>query len=142
MFTAHYRALVRLAALLLSERVRPAATLWNLLPAGGVLQRGAAVDVLAPVWVIDPPEGAVVGRAFTVYVAGIVFEASARVTIRSSAGATVFDQRVQLSAGAPAQGTASVSVTLPAGQYVVSGYFLWARDGSVQGLDNHRFGVQ
>jgi len=118
--------------------------LWNLLPVGGTLRRGSAVDVLAPVWVIDPQQGAALspGQA-TIFVAGIVFEATMRVRVTSSTGTVVLDKSVLLSAGPPSQGTATLKTpALAPGTYTVEGFYLSAKDGSVQGMDNHTFTVR
>jgi hypothetical protein len=120
----------------------PAGTLWGVVPAGGVLSRAAAVDVLGPVWVIDPQQGATVSRTFTVHLAGVVFEATARLRVRSAAGTVVSDQSVHLSAGSPAQGEATVTLTLAPGGYTIEGYFVSLKDGSEQGLDGHQITVR
>jgi hypothetical protein len=120
---------------------RPATTLWGV-PASGVLHRGAAVDVLAPVWLIDPQQGAEVGRAFEVRVAGIVFEGTVQVRVRDASGAVVRQRTVQLDRGAPAQGEARLNLTLPSGRYTVEAYFVSQRDGSEQGLDGHAVTVR
>lgn len=123
---------------------RPVAKLWNLLPASGTLRRGAAVDVLAPVWVYDPQEGATVGPdGVTINVAGIVFEATMRVRVRDSSGKIVFDKTVTLSAGPPSQGTGSVRTpALKPGRYTVEGFFISAADSSIQAMDDHSFTVR
>jgi hypothetical protein len=97
---------------------------------------------VAPVWLIDPQQGATVGRTFTVFVAGIVPEAAARLRIRSSSGAAVVDQPVRLDKGAPAQGTAKVPVTLAPGRYTIEAFYLSSADGSEQFLDDHEFNVE
>ncbi|HEY1489344.1 MAG TPA: GerMN domain-containing protein [Micromonosporaceae bacterium] len=98
-------------------------TLWgSRLPVAGVLHRDAAVDVLAPVWVIDPQTGSTSGTHVTVHVAGIVFEAMLQVRIYNAHGTAVVTKSVHLSAGAPAQGTATFTVTLTPGRYTVDGY--------------------
>jgi hypothetical protein len=106
----------------------------------GVLTRDPAADVLAPVWLYEPQQGARVGRTFTVQLAGIVFEGAIRLRVRS-AGAVVSDQPVQLSAGAPAQGSATTALTLKPGRYTVEAYFVSVKDGSEQGLDDHEITV-
>ncbi len=115
----------------------PVDTLWGQVPAGGVLHRGNALDLLAPVWLIDPQSGTELGPTFTVRVAGIVFEGSVQVRVRDSAGVVVRQSSVQLDRGAPAQGEAKLSLTLPPGRYTVQAYTLSIRDGSEQALDSH-----
>ena len=47
------------------------------------------------------------------------------------------DDPVLLDAGAPAQGEARVTVTLPPGRYTVEAYYVSEQDGSERGLDGH-----
>lgn len=122
---------------------QPRATLWkSKLPVAGVLRRAPAVDTLAPVWVIDPQQGATAHSPVTVNLAGIVFEGtvSLRVT-RASGGAPVVQRPVQLSVGAPTQGTATLTLTLAPGTYVIEAAELSAKDGSVVASDDHTFTV-
>ncbi|HKT04611.1 MAG TPA: Gmad2 immunoglobulin-like domain-containing protein, partial [Rugosimonospora sp.] len=108
-----------------------------------VLHRRPSVDVLAPVWVITPQEGATVARGFTAVIDGTVFEAAAVLRVRSAAGTVVLERPVHVgSLGVPDRASASVPVTLPPGAYTVEGFFYSARDGSVQRLDDHRFTVR
>ncbi len=121
----------------------PVTSLWgSQLPADGVLHRGSALDLLAPVWLIDPQYGSEVGRTFTVRVAGIVVEGSVRVRVRDAAGAVVAQQVVQLDRSAPAQGEAKLSLTLAPGRYTVEAYHLSTQDGTEQGLDNHTINIR
>jgi hypothetical protein len=122
----------------------PVAKLWNLIPVGtATLHRAAYVDVVAPVWVIDPQEGAVVGRdGVTINVAGIVFEATMRVRVRNSANKIVFDQTITLDNGPPAQGKGTLRTpALAPGRYTVEGFFISAADSSIQAMDAHSFTV-
>lgn len=123
---------------------RPVAKLWNLLDTGATLRRAPAVDVVAPVWVIDPQEGAVAGKdGVTVNVAGIVFEATMRVRIRDSANKIVYDHAFTLTAGPPSQGTGSARTpALAPGRYTIEGFFISAADSSIQAMDNHSFTVR
>jgi hypothetical protein len=120
---------------------RPATALWGWpLPAGG-LHRGPAADVLAPIWIIDPQQGAVQGRRFDVSLAGIVFEGTVRLRVLDGSGRVVVDQPVPLSSGAPAQGTGFVLLELTSGRYTVEGYLVSERDGTEQLIDDHQFTV-
>jgi spore germination protein GerM len=116
-------------------------TLWSLPGMNVVLERGARADVYAPVWVIDPQQGAVTGHTVSVYLAGIVSEAAIRLRILNAAGAMVSDQPVQLSAGAPALGEAHLQVPRPRGHGALS----TAETGSAEGLtdpgDGYRAGM-
>jgi hypothetical protein len=114
----------------------PASTLWGM-AATGVLERGPRADVYAPVWLIDPEQGVTVGRTFSVYLAGIVPEATVRLRVRNASGNVLSDQTVQLSAGAPALGEARLQLSEVPGVYTVEAYLSSLRDGSEQYLDNH-----
>ncbi|GIH17306.1 GerMN domain-containing protein [Rugosimonospora africana] len=131
-----------LTAVRLSVNGHLATALWGVEVPDQPLHRRPAVDVLAPVWVIDPQQGATEGHDFTVNLAGIVPEATMRLRIRDAGGTVVNDQSVHLSAGAPQTGQASVKITgLPTGTYTVEGYLVSERDGSEQWSDDHRFTV-
>ncbi|WP_432975428.1 Gmad2 immunoglobulin-like domain-containing protein [Dactylosporangium sp. CA-233914] len=119
----------------------PVAKLWGSVDTGRPLRQAAMADVQAPVWVIEPEQGAVVGKTFTVYLAGIVSEGTVSLRVRDSAGNPVDERVVQLSAGAPALGEARVTLTLPSGRYTVEAYFISQKDGSVQWVDDHEFTV-
>jgi hypothetical protein len=123
---------------------KPVAKLWDRLDTGGTLRRGTASTVVAPVWVIDPQEGAVVGKdGVTINVAGIVWEATMVVRVRNSSNKIVFQHTFTLSIGAPDQGTGSVRTpALAPGTYKVEGYFGSAVDGSIQAMDDHTFTVR
>jgi hypothetical protein len=120
---------------------RPAGPLFGHVPAAGPLRRAPLVDVVAPVWLIGPQDDAVVGRRVSVHVAGFVFEATARLRVRRGAE-VVLDRSLTLSAGAPAQGEARVTVTLSPGTYVFEAFEASAVDGSVQHLDDHTVTVR
>jgi hypothetical protein len=123
---------------------QPVAKLWGQLNTGGTLRRSPAVNVVGPVWVIDPQEGAVAGKdGVTINVAGIVWEATMVVRVRNSSNKVVFQHTFTLSMGAPDQGTGSVRTpALAPGTYKVEGYFGSAVDGSIQALDDHTFTVR
>jgi hypothetical protein len=120
----------------------PAGQLWGVVDATGVLRQGNALDVLAPLWLIEPHEGATVGKTVTVHIAGAVFEATCRVRVRDASGRAVQDQQVTLSIGAPQRGEATLKLTLAPGRYTIETYFLSAKDGTEQGLDGHRVTVR
>jgi hypothetical protein len=119
----------------------PAGQLWGVVDATGVLRQGNALDVLAPLWLIEPHEGATVGKTVTVHIAGAVFEATCRLRVRDASGRQVQDQQVTLSIGAPQRGEATLKLTLAPGRYTIETYFLSAKDGTEQGLDGHRVTV-
>jgi hypothetical protein len=117
----------------------PAGRLWGGIDTSGVLRPG---DVLAPLWLIEPHEGATVGQTFTVHVAGTVFEATCRLRVRGADAKTVTDQQVMLDIGAPQRGEATFKLTLPPGKYTIESYFISAKDGTEQGLDGHKITVR
>ena len=119
---------------------KPIATLMGQ-PVAGILHRGPAADVLAPIWIIDPQQSATTGRNVTVNVAGIVFEGQFSLDILNAAGVVVTTIPVRLSAGAPAQGTAMLHTTLAPGTYTVEALLPSAKDTSYRLIDNHTFTV-
>ncbi|WP_433608455.1 Gmad2 immunoglobulin-like domain-containing protein [Dactylosporangium sp. CA-139114] len=119
----------------------PVARLWGVVDTSGPLRQGTLADLQAPVWVIEPDQGAVVGKSFTVYLAGVVAEGTVSLRIRDAAGTVVLERVVQLSAGAPALGEARVPVTLPSGPHTVEAFVYSQQDGSVQWVDDHAFSV-
>ncbi len=104
--------------------------------AGDPLVRGPATDVLAPVWLIDPQEGAPVGHVITVRLAGSVPGGTVWLRVRTLTGAVVVDESIRLSAAAPDRGEGTATVTLASGTYVVEAY-----TGADQYLDSHRISV-
>jgi hypothetical protein len=121
---------------------KPVDRLWNLLPASGILYRAPASQVQGPVWIIDPQQGATSGTQVTVNLAGIVWEAAGRLRVRDAAGHYVVDRHIQYSIGAPSVGTAKVTLTLAPGTYTIEAFYYSAKDGSIQGMDDHTFIVQ
>jgi hypothetical protein len=121
----------------LTVRGKPVGKLWGMVDASGTVRRAPQADVLAPVWLIDPQQGATVGRTVRVFIAAEVFEATVRLRIRSAAGSTVVDRQVVVDTRTSPRGSAVVQETLAPGKYTVEAFFLSERDGSVQGVDNH-----
>ncbi|MEV0720870.1 GerMN domain-containing protein, partial [Asanoa sp. NPDC050611] len=81
---------------------------------GPELRRAAAVDTLAPAWLINPQQGDVIrGGRVEVHVAG--FGRTARLEI-----GTEFRQDLTLEGGSPAQREAHVTVTLAPGRYTLT----------------------
>jgi hypothetical protein len=82
---------------------RPAGTLFGHVPGGGALRRAPLIEVVAPVWLIEPQDGGSALRQLTVHVAGSVFEATVRLQVRrgSSTGTVVVDRTITLDAGRP-----------------------------------------
>jgi hypothetical protein len=117
----------------------PVDRLWGSVDTSGILRPG---DVLAPLWLIEPHEGATVGQTFTVHVAGSVFEATSRLRVRGADGKIISDQQVMFDIGAPQRGEKTFKLTLPPGKYTIESYYLSAKDGSEQGLDGHKITVR
>jgi hypothetical protein len=120
---------------------QPVSRLWGV-DTAAPLARRPAVDVQAPLWLIEPAQGAILNRTFTAHLAGIVFEATCRLRVRTAAGAVVADQTVTLSAGAPQVGEARVDLSLPPGRYTVEAYAISPADGSERFPDNHEVTVR
>ena len=92
------------------------------------LSRGPEVDLISPVWIIDPYEGAAVGSTFTVYGTANVFEATVNYEVRR--GSTVVKEgAVQASSGGGTRGEWSVQLRLPAGRYVIRAFESSAENG-------------
>ncbi len=99
------------------------------------LTRAAEAEVVAPVWIIDPYEGAQVGRSFAVYGTANVFEATVSYLVRD--GTTVVDQgTVQASSGTGLRGEWTVRLTLPAGRYVIEAFESSAENGEPLFVDS------
>lgn len=112
--------------------------------AGGLayqpLRRQPQVDMLAPVWVLQPVSGARVGPNVTISGTESVFEGVVHWEVRS-AGALVRRGSVT-GVGAPARGRWSTTVRLAAGSYVVRAFAASPKDGSVTFLDDKSFAVR
>ena len=92
------------------------------------LTRAPETNVVAPVWIIDPYEGAQVGRTFTVHGTANVFEAT--VNYRVLRGSTVVRTgAVQTGGVSGTRGEWSVQLTLAPGRYVVEAFEVSAEDG-------------
>lgn len=115
--------------------------LWGHVNVGGVLRRGDATAVQAPVWLISPQHGATVDDSFQVQLDGRVFEATVNLRVRTAAGVLHEETFATLSAGAPARGQATVPLTLPPGRYTLEAFYYSPADGSVQGMDDHEITV-
>ena len=72
-----------------------------------------AEDVLAPITIISPEEGATVSRTFTVTGEASTFEANVVVRVRDSSGDVIQTTFTTASKGAPERGTWRKELTLP-----------------------------
>ena len=125
--------------LLVDGRSVPA--LWGVPGLDGALTRAPRADIQAPIWLIDPQQAAPVGHTFTVYLAGTV--PSGVAGLRVLRGSTVVsDQPVPLTASAPQQGEAHVTLTLDAGTYTVVAYLPGPAGGADRDSDGHEITVR
>ncbi|HEY3199452.1 MAG TPA: Gmad2 immunoglobulin-like domain-containing protein [Actinomycetes bacterium] len=106
------------------------------------IKRSPEADVLAPVWITDPIEGATVGRTVTVQGTADVFEAHVSYEVAGLDGATVQEGSVQASAGSGTRGDWSKKLSFEPGSYVLRFFYRSADDGSVQGLDTKTIRVR
>lgn len=104
------------------------------------LGRGAPLDLLAPVWLLDPVDGGAGGRRMTISGTASVFEATVIVEVRRGS-AVVARTTATASVGAPGRGDWTATVTMPAGDYVVAAYEASEKDGSRVGEDTKRVRV-
>jgi hypothetical protein len=104
------------------------------------LARAPQLDVLAPVWLLSPADGARSGRRVVLSGTASVFEASVAIEVRSGASVAA-RTTATASAGAPARGTWTATVMLPPGDYTVAAYEVSAKDGSRQFTDTKRVKV-
>ncbi len=118
------------AAVRLRVEGRDVATLWGHSLGQPPLRRASQLDVLAPVWITAPLNGATVGRTFTMKGEASVFEAHVNWEIGTVGGGVVKDGFATASIGAPGRGTWSQTVTLPPGRYELRAFETSAKDGT------------
>ncbi|MGH8866803.1 MAG: Gmad2 immunoglobulin-like domain-containing protein [Actinomycetes bacterium] len=112
-------------------------------PTGGPVARAAQAEVLAPVWVIDPAQGASVGRTFTVHGDASVFEANVSWQVLGRGGEVADEGFATTSQGAPGRGTWSTQATVDTpGTYVVRAFESSAEDGSARYVDTKQVVVR
>lgn len=117
--TAADRAVTKVQILVQGRQLTPA-------PVG----RGAASDVLGPIWVLTPAHGASVPRTFTFSGEATVFEATVSWEVRQGA-AVIRRGFATATNGAPARGAWRASVTVPAaGSYQLVAFESSAKDGT------------
>lgn len=103
-------------------------------------RRAPHLDVLAPVWLLAPADGARSGGRVVLTGTASVFEASVAIEVRRGARVAARTSATA-SAGAPERGEWTATVTLPPGDYTVAAYEVSARDGSRQFVDTKRVTV-
>ncbi|WP_432547398.1 Gmad2 immunoglobulin-like domain-containing protein [Kineococcus sp. SYSU DK004] len=105
--------------------------LWDLgAHAGEALARASAAEVLGPVWVLQPEEGARVTSPVTVAGRATVFEGTVGWDVVDAGGRVVAQGWTTASAAGPGRGDFSVVVDLPPGEHTVRAFSESARDGS------------
>lgn len=104
------------------------------------LGRRDQLDLLAPVWLLDPADGGAAGTRMTISGTAAVFEATVSIEVRRGSD-LVARTTATASVGAPGRGDWTATVTLPAGDYVVSAYEASEKDGSRVGVDTKRVTV-
>lgn len=102
--------------------------------------RGAQLDVLAPVWLLDPADGARSGRRVTLTGTASVFEGTVNVEARQGTR-VVGRATATASVGAPGRGDWTATLTLPPGTYVLAAYETSEKDGSRSSEDTKRVRV-
>ncbi|WP_337062545.1 Gmad2 immunoglobulin-like domain-containing protein [Kineococcus sp. G2] len=111
--------------------------LWGLgAHAGEALARAQASEVLGPVWVLEPAQGAEVTSPVTLGGEASVFEATVGWEVLDASGAVVADGFTTAAEGAPGRGAWSVQVPLEPGEHTVRAFSTSARDGSVIAVDS------
>ena len=121
---------------------KPLTSLWGHPVTTQPITRAPQADVLAPVWITDPIEGATVGRTVTVKGTADVFEAHVSYEVADLDGRTVQEGSVRASAGNGTRGDWSKKLSFEPGSYVLRFFYRSADDGSVQGLDTKTIRVR
>jgi spore germination protein GerM len=107
------------------------------------IARDPAIQVLGPIWIEQPVQGAEVSSPVTVSGEASVFEGTLAWQVLGSDGTTVVQRgSTQASSGAPERGSFSFTVSLPAGSYTVRCFENSAKDGSVINVDDKAITVR
>lgn len=107
------------------------------------IARDPAIEVLGPIWIEQPVQGAEVSSPVTVSGQASVFEGTLAWQVLGSDGKTVVQSgSTQASIGAPERGDFSFTVRLPAGSYTVRCFEYSAKDGSVINVDDKAITVR
>ncbi|WP_432486575.1 Gmad2 immunoglobulin-like domain-containing protein [Kineococcus sp. SYSU DK018] len=112
--------------------------LWGLgVHAGEALARAQASEVLGPVWLLEPEQGAEVTSPVELGGEASVFEATVGWDVTDASGAVVAEGFATAAEGAPGRGAWSAQVpSLEPGEHVVRAFSVSARDGSVVAVDS------
>jgi len=120
----------------------PVADLWRSgISAEQAVGRGESLEVLAPVWIIDPQQGATVGRTVTVTGTAAVFEATVSIEVRRG-DEVVRETFATASVGAPGRGDWSAKLTLEPGTYELRAFETSAEDGRARYVDSKAITVR
>ena len=112
----------------------PADAFWGAVDASEPMSRAPAAEILGPVWILEPTEGATLTRGDSVRGEASVFEAT--VNWEWVQGETVVAKGFSTAAeGAPGRGPWSAPVEVPPGDYELRAFESSAKDGSVTFLD-------
>ena len=104
--------------------------------------RAASVDVIAPVWLLSPTQGATVSSPVKLSGTAAVFEATVNWDVLGANGTVVKQGYATATVGAPDRGDWSASVTLAPGSYEARAYMLSPQDGRMQWIDSKTFTVK
>lgn len=124
-------------------RTKP--TLWGSVDTTRTLTRGAQIDTLASIWVVEPAIDARVSRTFTAKGTASTFEGSVSwVVTRPGSGVAIVSGHAQATHGAPGRGDWTATVRLPVGttgDIVFKAYESSAQDGSELDPDTKTYRV-
>jgi len=110
-------------------------------PVGSARARAAQVDVVAPVWILTPVEGARLSTRVALSGTASVFEGTVGWEVRQ--GTSVVDHGfAQASRGAPGRGTWTAKVPLQPGRYEVRAFESSPEDGSQEFVDTKTITVR
>ena len=120
-------------------------TLWGSVDTSRTLNRGAPIDTLASIWVVEPAIDARVARTFTVKGTASTFEGSVSwVVTRPGSATAIVSGHAQATEGAPGRGSWTATVRLPVGttgDIVFKAYESSAQDGSELDPDTKKYRV-
>jgi Sporulation and spore germination len=116
--------------------------LWGFGGLDARLGRAPRADIQAPVWLIDPQQGAQVGTTFAVYVAAIVPGGTVQLTVTPvGGGQPLVVKSLPMGASAPQLGEVHLSVTVAPGRYTVSAFLAGPSGAPGPDRDSHEIAV-
>lgn len=123
-----------LAAVRLTVDGQPVGSLWGQPLPAPPYRRAAQLTVLSPVWITEPAYGATVSSPVTVRGTAATFEGNVQWEVRRD-GTVVQRGFTTTSAGGPARGDWSVTLSLAPGSYTVRAFELDSGTGSLLAED-------